>query len=82
MKVNIEKLVSEARAKLEKSGDASCWCMTDEISALLKAGATPININEEKIRGTYLHKVSYEGIPFVNITRAPVRKLKKYSKKK
>ena len=82
MKVNIEKLVSEARAKLGKNKDASIWCMTNEIRAFLKAGATPISINEELIRGTYLHKVSYEGITFTNVTESPVRKLKKYAKNK
>jgi len=80
--VDIEKLVSEARAKLGKNKDASIWCMTDEIRAFLKAGATPISINERRIMGIYLNKVSYEGITFINITDAPVRKLKRYSKKK
>ncbi|GAI23384.1 unnamed protein product [marine sediment metagenome] len=54
MKVNIEKLVSEARASLEKTGDNRYWCRTDEIRALLKARATPININKELIGKTYV----------------------------
>lgn len=82
MKVNIEKLVSEARASLEKTGDNRYWCRTDEIRALLKARATPININKELIGKTYVQRVSYEGIIFINITDAPVRKFKKYSKNK
>ena len=81
--VDIEKLVSEARASLEKTGDNRYWCRTDEIRALLKkAKATPININKELIGRTYVHRVSYEGMTFINITDAPVRKLKRYLKKK
>jgi len=82
MKVNIEKLVSEARASLEETGDNRYWCRTDEIRALLKDGAIPININKELIGTTYVHRVSYEDITFINITDAPVRKLKRYLKKK
>ena len=80
--VDIEKLVSEAKIDLEKRNDDSCRCRIDEIIALLKAGATPISINERRIMRIYLNKVSYEGITFTNITDAPVRKLKRYSKKK
>lgn len=80
--VNIEKLVSEARADLEKKGGNKFWCRTSEIRALLKAGATPININREQIRGTYLHEVSYECITFVNVTETLSRKLKSYLENK
>ncbi len=80
--IDIEKLVSEARADLEKRNDDSYRCMTSEIIALLKVGATPISINERRIMRIYLNKVSYEGITFTNITDAPVRKLKRYSKKR
>ena len=81
--VDIEKLVSEARASLEKTGDNRYWCRTDEIRALLKkAKATPININKKLIGETYVHRVSYEGMTFINITDAPVRKFKKYLKNK
>lgn len=79
MKVNIEKLVLEARAHLEEKSFSKFLCRTDEIKALLKKGATPIDINRELIKKeTYLHTVSYEGITFVNVTEKPVRKLGRY----
>lgn len=82
MKVNIEELVLEAKAHLEEKGCSKFMCRTDQIKALLKKGATPIDINQELIKKeTYLHTVSYEGITFVNVTEKPVRGLKKYSVK-
>lgn len=80
--VDIEKLVSEARAYLQKSKDNKKWCRTDEIIALLEAGAIPININERLSEISYLHEVSYEGIIFTNATSEPARELEKYSEKK
>ncbi len=81
--IDIEKLVSEARADLEKrESHRESWCETREIKALLKAGAIPIDINKGQIMGTYLHVVFYKGLTFANATKAPVRKLKKYLKNK
>lgn len=81
--VNIEELVSKAKGDLEKGkSHHEYWCETREIKALLKDGALPIDINKEQIMGTYLHVVSYKGLTFANATKAPVRKLKKYLKKK
>lgn len=80
--VNIEELVSKARASLEKTGDNKSWCRTDEIIALLEAGATPRHINEKLGERSYSHEVSYEGMTFVNITKASVQELEEYSKNK
>jgi len=77
--VDIEELVSEARAYLQKSKDNKFWCRTDQIRALLEAGATIRNINERRGEQSYLHEVSYEGIIFTNATSAPARELEKYS---
>ena len=82
MVVDIEELVSEARASLEKTGDNKKWCRTDQIKALLEAGATIRSINERLSEISYLHEVSYEGIIFTNATSAPARELEKYSKNK
>jgi hypothetical protein len=81
MKIDLEKLVSEARADLQKSKDNKKWCRTDQIIALLEAGAIPININERLSEISYLHEVSYEGIIFTNATSAPAQELEKYSVK-
>ena len=82
--VDIEKLVSEARARLERTKDNKAWCRTNDIRALLEAGATIRSINHEQTRGKgyYLHEVSYKGITFINATNEPARELEKYSKNK
>lgn len=80
--VDIEKLVSEARARLERTKDNKAWCRTSDIRALLEAEATLRGINQEQAGGNYLHEVSYKGIIFVNITNAPVQALERYSEKK
>ncbi len=84
MVVNVEKLVSGARVYLAKVDDNKKWCKTDEIIALIEAGATIRSINHEQTggEGYYLHEVSYEGIIFTNATNEPARELKRYSKKK
>jgi len=77
--VDIEKLVSEAREYVKEMGDDKAWCETNEMVALLKVGAIPIEINQEQAGGeTYSHTVSYEGIAFTNTTTEPVQELKKY----
>ena len=80
--VDIEELVSKAKAHLEKRNYNKFRCKTSEIRALLEAGATTRNINQEQIDGSYWHEVSYEGITFTNTTREPAPSLEKYSKKK
>ena len=81
--INIEELVSEARAHLQKSENDKKWCRNKELIALLEAGATPIEINQEQIgEEGYSHMVSYEGITFFNDTMETVQELKKYKTKK
>lgn len=80
--VDIEKLVSEARAKLERTKDNKSWCRTDEIMALIEAGATIRSINEKLSEISYLNEVSYEGIIFTNATSEPARELERYSEDK
>ncbi len=80
--VDIEKLVSEARTYLVKVNDNKKWCRTDEIRALIEAGATIRSINENLGKGIYLNEVSYKGIVFTNATSAPAQELEKYSKNK
>jgi len=80
--VDIEKLVSEARAYLAKVDDNKKWCRTDEIIALIEAGATIRSINKRLSEISYLHEISYEGIIFTNATSEPARELEKYSEKK
>ena len=80
--VDIEKLVSDARAKLKRTKDNKSWCRTDEIIALIEAGATIRSINEKLSEISYLNEVSYEGIIFTNATSEPARELEKYSKNK
>jgi len=79
--VDIEKLVSEARAYLKKSKDNKSWCRVDEIIALIEAGATIRSINKRLSEISYLHEVSYEGIIFTNATSEPAPELEKYSVK-
>ena len=76
--IDIERLVSEAKAGLKGTGDDKSWCRTDEMLALLEAGATKKIINQELGRENYLHEVSYEGITFVNSTEEAVPELEKY----
>ncbi len=80
--VDIEKLVSEARAKLKRTKDNKSWCRVDEIIALIEAGAKIRSINKRLSEISYLHEVSYEGIIFTNATSEPDHELEKYSKKK
>ena len=79
--MNIEELVSEASSSLKETHDDKAWCRTDEIIALLKAGAVPIEINQKQIGRSYSHMVSYKDIIFVNVTEAPSQELEEYSVK-
>lgn len=79
--VNIEELVSRAREYIEKSDD-KFWCMTNEIIALLEAGAIPRGINQRTIEGNYSHEVSYEDIIFITVTEEPAPGLERYPKNK
>jgi hypothetical protein len=76
--VDIEELVSKARAYLGNRKDDKKWCSISDMIALLEAGATPININEGQIGEGYFHEISYEGIIFINATETPVQELERY----
>ena len=76
--VNLEHLLEKAKDHLKGSGDNKVWCETEELIALLKAGAQPITLNQEQIGQSYLHRVSYQGIKFTNATAKHVQKLDRY----
>jgi len=76
--INIEELVSNARAYLGNRKDDKKWCSISDMIELLEDGATPIDVNEKQIDGGYFHEVSYKRITFIANTSGPVSELEKY----
>jgi hypothetical protein len=76
--VDIEELVSKARAYIGNRKDNRFWCNINKIKALLEEGATPMNINNGQMGEGYSHEVFYKGIIFINATEASVPELEKY----
>jgi len=73
--VDLEKLLKKAKAHLEISGDNKALCETEELRALLEAGAQPMVLNHQQAGGYYIHEVMYKEVRFVNATRKPIQEL-------
>lgn len=76
--VNLEILLEKAKVHLKNSEDNKVWCETEELIALLGAGAQPIVLNHEQSRGSYHHEIIYDKVRFVNATSNRVLKLNIY----